>query len=240
MPAFLSTRWCQFPGLVGVRTYTSGSLRSPPIIGGVLRRFPYEIRFDANHHSRCRAIGCVLRDGHRRCGCLGKRAFAEIPTPVGTLAIGSEKTVPLFGQGSAEPAANRTAILEFIVDDVDAEYERLRGRLAEVVTAPTTMPWGNRALLFGIPTGISSICSRRSRSRRAPSSGYDLPSILHIRHHRHHPGLTVIDVVAVGKPLPGVVGVEVHLDGLHGCDEDGVLAGTERPFAVAHGEGMPV
>src|SRR5258705_9125496 len=56
----------------------------------------------------------------------GNELFAEMPTPVGALAIGSEKTVPLFGIGSAEPAANRTAIIEFIVDDVDAEYERLR------------------------------------------------------------------------------------------------------------------
>jgi predicted enzyme related to lactoylglutathione lyase len=83
----------------------------------------------------------------------GNELFAEIPTPIGTLAIGSEKTVPLFGDRSAEPAANRSAILEFIVDDVDAEYERLRGRVGEVVTEPTTMPWGNRALLFRDPDG---------------------------------------------------------------------------------------
>ena len=83
----------------------------------------------------------------------GNELFAEIPTPVGTLAIGSDKTVPLFGDGSAEAAANRSAILEFIVEDVDAEYERLRGQVAEVVTTPTTMPWGNRALLFRDPDG---------------------------------------------------------------------------------------
>jgi predicted enzyme related to lactoylglutathione lyase len=83
----------------------------------------------------------------------GNDLFAEIPTAVGTLAIGSDKTVPLFGQGSAEPAANRSAIIEFIVDDVDSEYERLREHLSEVVTEPTTMPWGNRALLFRDPDG---------------------------------------------------------------------------------------
>jgi predicted enzyme related to lactoylglutathione lyase len=83
----------------------------------------------------------------------GNELFAEIPTPVGTLAIGSDKTVPLFGDGSAEAAANRSAILEFIVEDVDAEYERLREQLSEVVTTPTTMPWGNRALLFRDPDG---------------------------------------------------------------------------------------
>ncbi|MCK8646087.1 VOC family protein [Mycobacterium colombiense] len=83
----------------------------------------------------------------------GNELFAEIPTPIGTLAIGSEKTVPLFGEGSAEPAANRSAILEFIVEDVDAEYVRLREHVGEVVTVPTTMPWGNRALLFRDPDG---------------------------------------------------------------------------------------
>lgn len=83
----------------------------------------------------------------------GNELFAEIPTPIGTLAIGSDKTVPLFGEGSAEPATNRSAIMEFIVEDVDAEYERLRERIDEVVTAPTTMPWGNRALLFRDPDG---------------------------------------------------------------------------------------
>ena len=84
---------------------------------------------------------------------LGNELFAEIPTPIGTLAIGSDKTVPLFGDGSAEPADNRSAILEFIVEDVDSEYERLPERVAEVVTEPKTMPWGNRALLFRDPDG---------------------------------------------------------------------------------------
>lgn len=83
----------------------------------------------------------------------GNELFAEIPTPAGTLAIGSDKTVPLFGVGSAEPAANRSAIIEFIVGDVDAEYARLQGQLDKVVTEPTTMPWGNRALLFRDPDG---------------------------------------------------------------------------------------
>jgi len=83
----------------------------------------------------------------------GNELFAEISTPIGTLALGSDKTVPLFGEGSAEPAANRSAIVEFIVEDVDAEYERLRAQLPDVVTEPTTMPWGNRALLFRDPDG---------------------------------------------------------------------------------------
>ena len=83
----------------------------------------------------------------------GNEVFAEIPTPIGTLAIGGVPTVALFGAGSAEPAANRSAILEFIVDDVDAEYARLRDHLTDMVGEPTTMPWGNRSLLFRDPDG---------------------------------------------------------------------------------------
>lgn len=85
----------------------------------------------------------------------GNELFAEIPTTVGTLAIGSDRTVPLFGEGSAEPSANRSAIIEFLVDDVDVTRARLRGLglLTDVVTEPRDMPWGNRALLFRDPDG---------------------------------------------------------------------------------------
>jgi len=79
--------------------------------------------------------------------------FTEIVTPGATLAIGGVATVKLFGAGSAEPAANRSAIVEFRVDDVDAEWARLRDTIGEVVQEPTTMPWGNRSLLFRDPDG---------------------------------------------------------------------------------------
>jgi predicted enzyme related to lactoylglutathione lyase len=78
--------------------------------------------------------------------------FAEIVTPSATLAFGSVETVALFKEGSAEAAANRTAIIEFEVDDVDAEFARLSDKV-EVVHAPKMMPWGNRAAQFRDPEG---------------------------------------------------------------------------------------
>jgi len=78
--------------------------------------------------------------------------FAEIATPSATLAVSSAETVALFKEGSAEPAANRTAILEFMVDDVDADFARLKDK-AEVVHEPKMMPWGNRAVQFRDPEG---------------------------------------------------------------------------------------
>ena len=79
--------------------------------------------------------------------------FAEIPTPACTLALGSERTVKLFAEGAAQPAANHTAIIEFLVDDVDAVFAKLDGIVTEVVQPPTTMPWGNRSLLIRDPEG---------------------------------------------------------------------------------------
>ena len=74
--------------------------------------------------------------------------FGELKTPACTLAIGSTRTLQLFGGDVARPAANDTAIIEFRVDNVDHEYERLKKVFSEFVQEPTTMPWGNRSLLF--------------------------------------------------------------------------------------------
>ena len=79
--------------------------------------------------------------------------FAEIRTARATLAIGSTRTVPLFAPGSARPADNRTVIIEFLVDDVDGVYKELAGFVEDFVNEPTTMPWGNRALLVRDPDG---------------------------------------------------------------------------------------
>jgi catechol 2,3-dioxygenase-like lactoylglutathione lyase family enzyme len=79
--------------------------------------------------------------------------FAELSTGRATLAIGSTRTVPLFAPGAARPADNHTVIIEFLVDDVDRVHENLAGFVEDFVNEPTTMPWGNRSLLFRDPDG---------------------------------------------------------------------------------------
>ena len=80
--------------------------------------------------------------------------FGELKTPACTLAIGSTRTLQLFGGDVARPADNHTAIIEFRVDDVDAEYRKLVDIIGDsLVQEPTTMPWGNRSLLFRDPDG---------------------------------------------------------------------------------------
>ncbi|MFJ2866947.1 VOC family protein [Kitasatospora sp. NPDC087314] len=79
--------------------------------------------------------------------------FAELRTPTATLAIAGTRTVPLFAPGSARPADNHSVITEFLVDDVDRVHQNLTGFVTDFVTEPTTMPWGNRSLLFRDPDG---------------------------------------------------------------------------------------
>ena len=79
--------------------------------------------------------------------------FAEIVTDTSTLAIGSLRTVGLFGEGVAQAASNKSIIIEFMIDNVDEEYERIKDFTADIVQMPTTMPWGNRSLLFRDPDG---------------------------------------------------------------------------------------
>ncbi|MEV5477884.1 VOC family protein [Streptomyces sp. NPDC003631] len=79
--------------------------------------------------------------------------FAELKTAGATLAIAGTRTVPLFAPGSARPADNQSVITEFLVDDVDRVHQNLTSFVIDFVNEPTTMPWGNRSLLFRDPDG---------------------------------------------------------------------------------------
>ena len=81
--------------------------------------------------------------------------FAELQTPSATLAIGSTRTLQLFGGDYiAKAASNHSAIIEFRVENVDGEYQKLVDILGDlIIQKPTTMPWGNRSLLFRDPDG---------------------------------------------------------------------------------------
>ena len=79
--------------------------------------------------------------------------FAEIVSQSFTLAIGSTRTLAFFGDGIAEPATNKSIIIEFLVKNVDDNYRIIKDLTTEIVQEPTTMPWGNRSLLFRDPDG---------------------------------------------------------------------------------------
>ena len=45
-------------------------------------------------------------------------------------------------------------ILDFLTDEVDAEYRRIDALGVDWVMPPATQPWGNRAMIFRDPEGI--------------------------------------------------------------------------------------
>ncbi|WP_288447725.1 VOC family protein [uncultured Chryseobacterium sp.] len=79
--------------------------------------------------------------------------FAELSTDSITIAIGSVRTMQLFSEGLTDFTGTKSTIIEFLVKNVDEEYERIKNIVPEIIQEPTTMPWGNRSLLFCDPDG---------------------------------------------------------------------------------------
>jgi uncharacterized glyoxalase superfamily protein PhnB len=88
----------------------------------------------------------------------GMNAFyVEVPT--GGATVGFSKcryTEDHSAPGSCTTSLSarvREVILDFAVDDVDAEFERIDALGVEWVLKPTTQPWGRRAMSFRDPEG---------------------------------------------------------------------------------------
>ncbi|RYH70141.1 MAG: VOC family protein [Alcaligenaceae bacterium] len=94
--------------------------------------------------------------------------FAEVRFPGATLAISAEHLIQRFNAGAAPAGANRSAILEFEVDEIDRVMSSL-GSAAVIVQEPTVMPWGNRSLLLRDPDGsLVNVFSRPRVSSKSP------------------------------------------------------------------------
>jgi uncharacterized glyoxalase superfamily protein PhnB len=90
--------------------------------------------------------------------------YVEIPA--GSLSVGFSKC--RFTEEHSRPgscsaslgARSGEVILDFVVHDVDAEYQRIDALGVEWVLPPTTQPWGRRAMLFRDPEGhLVNVCS---------------------------------------------------------------------------------
>lgn len=81
-----------------------------------------------------------------------------VEVPAGQISVGFSKR--RFTERQEIRAARARAlprrteiILDFLVDNVDAEYDRV-GRLGvQWIMPPTTQPWGNRAMICADPEG---------------------------------------------------------------------------------------
>ena len=83
----------------------------------------------------------------------GDAEHAEIIMDGASLAIFSDKGMEGMAPGSMQTAGSGRVTLGFEVEDVDAEYERIKALHVEFVMPPTTHPWGLRSFWFRDPDG---------------------------------------------------------------------------------------
>jgi predicted enzyme related to lactoylglutathione lyase len=94
-----------------------------------------------------------------------------VEVPAGGLSVGFSKYrfteccegLPAWPEGQQR---RDEIILDFMADDVGAEYERIVAMGVAWVMLPTTMPWGNRSMIFRDPEG--NLVNVFSRSKEAP------------------------------------------------------------------------
>lgn len=82
--------------------------------------------------------------------------FVELVTPSATFALSAPERVAFLTDNPPRAAANRTAIVEFVVADVESLLALMKSELGEdldIVQAPTMMPWGNMSVLIRDPEG---------------------------------------------------------------------------------------
>ena len=77
--------------------------------------------------------------------------FEIIPTEGAVLSIFSSEHMEKMAPGYLMGAGYGSYTIEFEVEDVDQEFERLKAMNVEIVTPPTTQPWGRRSVWFRDP-----------------------------------------------------------------------------------------
>ena len=92
--------------------------------------------------------------------------YVEIPT--GSVSVGfskcrfTEDHCPGSGWTGSQGARQGEIILDFAVEDVDEEYERVARLGVDWVLPPTTQPWGRRSMFFRDPEGhLINVFSRK-------------------------------------------------------------------------------
>jgi uncharacterized glyoxalase superfamily protein PhnB len=86
---------------------------------------------------------------------IGNDAYVELRLLGAYLAICSSKSADSMHGDGLKAASNASAILEFQVEDVDAERARISGFVTDWIQEPKDMPWGNRSMLFRDPDGTA-------------------------------------------------------------------------------------
>jgi len=96
--------------------------------------------------------------------------YVEVPAGPATIGF-SKRRFTEYRESAAAPAAGGDGqselVLDFMVADVDAEYDRIAALDVDWVMPPTTQPWGNRSMIFRDPDGnLVNVFSRSTASLR--------------------------------------------------------------------------
>lgn len=83
----------------------------------------------------------------------GDNVHAELKTEGGNIAIFSIDGMEGMAPNSMDGVGYGGFTVNFKVEDVDSEYERLKALGVEFVMLPTTHPWGTRSFWFRDPDG---------------------------------------------------------------------------------------
>ena len=89
-----------------------------------------------------------------------------VEVPAGAMSVGfSRRRFTEYQEDQAAPSGRPgrrdEIVLDFVVDDVDQEFERINQLGVDWVLEPTTQPWGNRSMVFRDPEGnLVNIFSR--------------------------------------------------------------------------------
>ena len=78
----------------------------------------------------------------------GDDVFTTFSTPGAALTLFSTQGLEDMVPGLMAGAGAGNCFLEFEVEDVDKDYERLKALNVKVVKPPTTQPWGLRSVWF--------------------------------------------------------------------------------------------
>ena len=79
--------------------------------------------------------------------------YSEIEAGDTQLAIFDVFEQEGLAPGTARVRSNESLILEFKVEDLEAEYRRIKGMGIEMAKDITTQPWGNTSFYFRDPDG---------------------------------------------------------------------------------------
>lgn len=97
---------------------------------------------------------CLLTNDVRRLAAFYKRLFGidnGSDDETHQFIISEETQLTIYNDGTEKANDNRNICLAFTVDDVYAEYEKVRALGAEIIEAPTERPWGAVNISFFDP-----------------------------------------------------------------------------------------